>query len=539
MGTKKYELSQNDLIRVADTIAGRVILMDMDQEYHQKMCNKYRTKITKQYKTILAGNIPWILSLPKAKQEMGISIASLYMLVYHEPDMAKELRKSSTVNYLWEESKSFFDAVIFSVKNGASVKEMIAKNQANLNLYTVLIPAILEKCYEPFVEGWEGIRDSYFKAVLRMVKPINTRFTEEERREFLTGTKIAGKEKTLLGYDNLWNSTREKWLYRQPDCWDTNSLVNPFNVLMNLSLKTGCGIFGKGYSGLISKQDNQDIISALLSEHERNDVDVEIGEEDARGKKEVPDNRPIVVPHNFDTLFCFSAVIDTLMRNNVELQKERLRQIIEKKMTDSSYVRKIEAENDSLHAELDALNARIKRLEKSNKELYEKYASSQNRIDALKTRRAGEEQKATIKASAPEPPVEEPAPEPEAPIIPAPEPVIELTEEEISDELDRIFNEHKIVLAGGNANLINKFTSKHPDVCILDKNRIASCDLLVRNASAILFKTDSMSHTLYRKCKQIATSAGIPICYVPETASVPKMEHAIYDLLSDFRKKED
>ena len=212
---------------------------------------------------------------------------------------------------------------------------------------------------------------------------------------------------------------------------------------------------------------------------------------------------------------------------------------MEKKSVDKSYVRKIEEENTSLHSEVETLRKRVLQLEKSNHELYDRYAATQNRLDSLRARQETQSRGAEAEEKVSDSNtvaivdtvgiVEEPAAS-----LTQQNP----TEEDVTAHLREIFEDKKVFIVGGNPNLINKFALKHPNVGLIDRNRLASCDLTIRNASAILFKTDSLSHTLYKKCKAIAISAGVPIFYIPETASVPKMELVRYNDLTNYFEKE-
>lgn len=327
-------------------------------------------------------------------------------------------------------------------------------------------------------------------------------------------------------YKQLWDKNRETWIDGEHKTWKTDRFADPFYILAELSSRTGYGLFGTAFSRLITKQENADLVELLWTRYLKPDGSHTKGSED-------------IDSCEFDTDFCFVVALNALMKDSVELQKACLRERLEKKSVDKSYVRKIEEENTSLHSEVETLRKRVLQLEKSNHELYDRYAATQNRLDSLRARQETQSRGAEAEEKVSDSNtvaivdtvgiVEEPAAS-----LTQQNP----TEEDVTAHLREIFEDKKVFIVGGNPNLINKFALKHPNVGLIDRNRLASCDLTIRNASAILFKTDSLSHTLYKKCKAIAISAGVPIFYIPETASVPKMELVIYNDLTNYFEKE-
>lgn len=315
----------------------------------------------------------------------------------------------------------------------------------------------------------------------------------------------------------------ETWIDGEHKTWKSERFADPFYILAELSSRTGYGLFGTAFSRLITKQENADLVELLWTRYLKPDGSHTKCSDD-------------IDSCEFDTDFCFVAALNALMKDSVELQKACLRERLEKKSVDKSYVRKIEEENTSLHSKIETLRKKVLQLEKSNHELYDKYAAMQNRLDSLRTRQEIQSKGAEVE--------EETSDSDTVAIVDTveEEPSVELvqpsfTEEDVTVYLRKIFEDKKVFIVGGNPNLINKFALKHPNVGLIDRNRLASCDLTIRNASAILFKTDSLSHTLYKKCKAIAISAGVPIFYIPETASVPKMELAIYNVLTNYFEK--
>lgn len=132
--------------------------------------------------------------------------------------------------------------------------------------------------------------------------------------------------------------------------------------------------------------------------------------------------------------------------------------------------------------------------------------------------------------------IPESAEEDEAPDEPD-EPAEEKAEENAMDysgALDDILKKNTVVIVGGNQNLMKKFQVTHPDASIVAKDMIAVCDQQIRNADVVMFKADSLSHALYGKCKAICHKHDVPFCYLPNVASIPRMEQSMCEQLGDI-----
>lgn len=526
MFVKKIIRSKDEMIKIADAIAGKTVTIGIDVDYHKKLCDKYRAHIAKKQKDILAGTIPWVLSLPAKQQELGVSITALYLIASEGKNVQQEMLKSPIIKYVWDESIDFFATAAEEKVNGTSLNKVMGLNSEQLNLYELLLPAFLGDRVGEYIPGWDNVKDEYQDFMDAFFKPDVFDITVEERTRFLKNKSVAGKGRSLREYKQLWDKNRETWIDGEHKTWKTDRFADPFYILAELSSRTGYGLFGTAFSRLITKQENADLVELLWTRYLKPDGSHTKGSED-------------IDSCEFDTDFCFVVALNALMKDSVELQKACLRERLEKKSVDKSYVRKIEEENTSLHSEVETLRKRVLQLEKSNHELYDRYAATQNRLDSLRARQETQSRGAEAEEKVSDSNtvaivdtvgiVEEPAAS-----LTQQNP----TEEDVTAHLREIFEDKKVFIVGGNPNLINKFALKHPNVGLIDRNRLASCDLTIRNASAILFKTDSLSHTLYKKCKAIAISAGVPIFYIPETASVPKMELAIYNDLTNYFEKE-
>lgn len=93
--------------------------------------------------------------------------------------------------------------------------------------------------------------------------------------------------------------------------------------------------------------------------------------------------------------------------------------------------------------------------------------------------------------------------------------------------VEEFSQKYKIVIAGGNENLMKRFRQVHPSITVINDKQIASCRELIQNADYVFLKVDCMSHSLYAKCKNIAQSNGVPVVHMPEITSISMIEEFI------------
>lgn len=100
--------------------------------------------------------------------------------------------------------------------------------------------------------------------------------------------------------------------------------------------------------------------------------------------------------------------------------------------------------------------------------------------------------------------------------------------------LSALLEKYKVVFVGGNENIMQKFSRKYPNACVVPKSRIGTSDALIETADVVLFKTDSMAHKDYYKVKRIAVKKNIPYDYLDDIANLQRFEQDVYVTLSDM-----
>lgn len=112
--------------------------------------------------------------------------------------------------------------------------------------------------------------------------------------------------------------------------------------------------------------------------------------------------------------------------------------------------------------------------------------------------------------------------------------------EEISPTIDyseylKDFSKDKsIVIIGGNYKLLLKIKNIYPNItCIEDHEKSRITDELIRNANLVLFKTDSMSHTLWDLALSRCQKCNIPYDYLKKVQNISVLEQNIYEIIQD------
>lgn len=117
-------------------------------------------------------------------------------------------------------------------------------------------------------------------------------------------------------------------------------------------------------------------------------------------------------------------------------------------------------------------------------------------------------------------------------ITPEPEPEIPI--EAVRGRIQKITDEHKVILFGGDVNLTKRLTANYPNLTQLMTERISNTDSLIRNADLILYKTDALAHITYYKAKNICIKAGIPFDYLTTLTNLETVERDLLKVLEKY-----
>lgn len=525
------EIKRGDVVRLADIMAASMMLYTDTMNFHEKYFRENQLKAQTYLKELLNGCIPYTLSQTDEKRVQCAHIAAVYMLIYDEPNRFEELLKSKIVAGFWKMSCSFFSACTENKHSnpGFVVMNFMRDNLPTLGLYSFFLPFVIGANR---IDGWsEDIEAEYLFTADRVLNPGRLDGSALWENKFLENKRVAGKEKTLDGYCALWSDKAQLWRARS-DVWDGDAIINPYYLSFMLNKKVWNGLPpDASLCQLVTKQDNTDIIHAVQRACK------------AQDKEKNPDETvQRFSPREFDTAFSFALLLWSSYKENERLKKQDLKRRLEEKQSVSrKYSDKLEKEHKKLSSLAEEQAKTIKRLQEQNNELYRKYAMLQNRINAIVRRNeTGESEKSDDNAEVGREAFDAVNLDcTESAEIPQTKIEKEDNDKEYGEKLLLLSKNKKIVVVGGDPNLIKKIRVKQPNLYILDRNRLASCDSAVQAADIILFKTDSMSHALYKKCRNIAERYSIPFDYIRKTASVSKMEAAIYTIVEKhFNEKE-
>lgn len=114
------------------------------------------------------------------------------------------------------------------------------------------------------------------------------------------------------------------------------------------------------------------------------------------------------------------------------------------------------------------------------------------------------------------------------------EPVQQVQAKDYAAALDALLKQHTVVIVGGNENLMKKFQVAHPDASLVAKDMLGTCDQQIQNADIVMFKVDSCSHALYNKGKTICNRYDVPFCYIPNVASISRIEQSMCEQLEEI-----
>ena len=98
------------------------------------------------------------------------------------------------------------------------------------------------------------------------------------------------------------------------------------------------------------------------------------------------------------------------------------------------------------------------------------------------------------------------------------------THTDYHEELLRLAAKYKIVVVGGNENLISKISVQQPDITFLGQQGNKRTDDACSSADIVFFKYDYLAHKIYWKAKNAADDGNVPMRYVCANTSIPNIE---------------
>lgn len=316
-----------------------------------------------------------------------------------------------------------------------------------------------------------------------------------------------------------------RWFSEVPQL-QSSAYFNPYNAASCISTYSGLRINNFIRGSLITKKMRSEISTAIA--FSANEMDITKGERIA-----LSPGQELLMYTNISYLM----MIRLITKKYVEEQKERIRE----ELFSSNSQSDISTNPAKALRERDKALNLAKSMEAQASEAHAKQASALKREGALQIKLQEAEEKIAA--------IEKELKEAHYLLdLLSPDDVADDNQENATDEpiefdkniesleypelLAPLLSKYKVVLVGGNKNLINKLTSRNPDVTCIDRERIGTCESLIRNADYVFLKADSMSHTLFWKCRNLATNSNTPYSFISGTSTV---EQNMYETLIEHK----
>ena len=120
-----------------------------------------------------------------------------------------------------------------------------------------------------------------------------------------------------------------------------------------------------------------------------------------------------------------------------------------------------------------------------------------------------------------------------------PEPAVEkspdLSDEEVIAAAREVCEKKKIVIVGGNTNLLKKIKMELPALVVMESKRNSSVEGTIQYADYVFFRYSALSHKLYLRVKTACESNNIPYYYFSSATSVRLLAE---EIISNTNKEE-
>lgn len=87
-------------------------------------------------------------------------------------------------------------------------------------------------------------------------------------------------------------------------------------------------------------------------------------------------------------------------------------------------------------------------------------------------------------------------------------------------DLRALSDRYKIVIAGGDENLLKKIRAEFPKIVVFESKAVSGVESFIRNADFIFFRYSSLNHSLYQAIKNVTKSKNIKYDYLTTSTSL-------------------
>lgn len=488
-------------------------------------------KLKQMERLCLEARLPVTVLLPEARRANSLTItAALLYAIRTDDSICSKIKGIFLQSNLGKLEGQHFKNAIVDVDYDS---RLITLNLEDLGLTEAI--GLLLRMYFDRENSTEEQFGGAMKYVLHMLHPALP-ITSEDASKTIEGCAMPQSHKSLKEYVRAWNE------YCAPQ-GEEGTYVDPVLSIEQVLANTGISYEFLVNEAMVTKRMNADAAQAtvysLISLSEDED-----GEYRFKTKEELygiakNDN---VLKQGIDTAFTFALFINMMCEKYSKEVKASLRKELFGNVSKNHVS---EFRNEKMHKELSELRKANKSLLLQRDELQRYRESSLKRENALQAKlEKALDEISQLEQALDEDNINLDDSQAEGPAL---ELSIELgdgsfdldDEEDYSLRLNGLLGENKVVFVGGNENLMKKFRNRNPNAITIHNKEIAVCDNLIKNADAVFFKVDSMSHGLYEKCKSIAQKANVPVAYIPEITSVKMIEKTAYEMLTSMLVKKE
>lgn len=562
---KLYGYGEEYFTTVASIMAHSVVVMNFPLNPYEKFYQAHIGELYVDSQKILAESPAAILELPDRNQPIGVKIAAIFYHAIMTEDknssymlsLINSILNSEEMMHIAAAPRFVLDCYLDAKGDSVtSVNELISnieiKARNTLPDLAFLYPFLFdEKHMKMMCENWNIVFPIYNFAIHSILlfhgDWKDAVIEPDDVYKAFEKAKIAGKSKSISDYSSFWyeNVSKVRW-----DSFNEKSarkaIVSPMLLFSLIADTNGLGIPDSIRNGFVTKADTvklMGIVKGSIYVAEQPPKKAALRKDTGKPKKSSI-SIDILDDVDLDVNFFYALLLDKLTKELVTHKKERLKQLIDGEAknakSDKAKQEIIKRMND-LEKQKQQLESEKKSISEENSALFAKYSSLQNKVSSLQNKIAllqddiqrMAESDNTDTSVIVQKELADLVKDADSMVSEATPPAPVMTAEECRRAICCYESEKRIIIVGGNTNLIKKFCQFHPEISFVGNKNIGTCDQLIQSADIVLFKTDSMEHTLYRKCKQLAKNRNIPIEYIPETASITYMEKAV---LEDLKK---
>lgn len=480
--------------------------------------------------------LPTTVALPSKFRALSVELTAAFFLLIGMDSLADDKKAMNKLRKVFSPYYQTAQAAVDILESGEyadeSVLLMLWREPEQLMMYLIMGHLRLIDCDEDYLAAtWEllmeyDITNPHSEFMSELLDGIYSELRQK--------TEIVGRYKMAGDYQSAWMGHQEE------EEKNRDFIFDPVNMARVCAARAGIDTFvGVGASAVITKTNSEIALASIFESLRLKPLKEEDGSPLPSFRHAILRNqdRTEGFLNSYLAMIVISKMSQQLSTDILQYLKAQMygdaqaQRAMERELRKQSNAADLQAENERLRKRIDELeNQRLaaKKREEALKEQIRKLQESPNGMQEP------EEDLAENAKEFPSWSAEEALSTEDGF-----QDIFETSDAEYHNLALQLCSDHKVIIVGGNENLIKRLRGIQPNINYLNEDRIGSCDMAVQNADLILFKVDSMPHTIYQKCKAIAKTCNVPFGYIPETTSVAGIEKVICEAVMDKVVKEE